>query len=64
MEPRYLSTDEVDTSTKDGNPPGPTKMELYLAEVAEIDRLDRKEAERRRAKRKRAKKARRLNRRK
>ena len=64
-EPQLIATDElVDTSTKDGNAPGLTKMELYQAEVREYNRITAEERERRRAKRKRAKAGRKANRKK
>lgn len=64
-EPRLIATDElVDTSTKDGNAPSPTKMELYQAEVREYNRITAEERDRRRAKRKRAKAGRKANRKK
>lgn len=61
MEPSYIGADEVQDEVE---PRKPTKMEQYLAEVAEVNRLERKEADRRRAKRKRARSARKLNRKK
>lgn len=64
-EPQLIATDElVDTSTKDGNAPSSTKMELYQAEVREYNRITAEERDRRRAKRKRAKAGRKANRKK
>lgn len=65
QEPQLIATDELlDTSTKGGNAPGPTKMEQYQAEVREYNRITAEERARRRAKRKRAKAGRKNNRKK
>lgn len=63
QDPQLIATDELlDTSTKDGNAPGPTKMEQYQAEVREYNRITAAERDRRRAKRKRSKAGRKANR--
>jgi hypothetical protein len=65
QDPQLIATDElIDTSTKDGNTPGPTRMELLQAEVREYNRLTKAQQEQKRAKRKRAKAGRRNNRKK